>query len=205
MKKFLQFIKENSKFLINLKDEELEDRLKDLFIEKKDIGDEIKSINKILKDRKENLDESYSRNLPESIFDFNKEQLDWIFENNNYITSKHHDISTNYFKQLSGVINGGFIPETSQFRFNIYMTDLLGFLKDVNIIKTIKFLGNNLKKNEEGYVKFGILWYHLNDYEAEIKYRNEGEIFYNGNYFSKKFTSIGDMLEFLIEQDEQSR
>jgi len=201
MKKFLQFIKENSKFLINLSKEELEERLKDLFIEKQDIDNEINSINKILKDRKERSEEDYSKNLPESIFDFSKKQLNWIFENNNSITSKHLNISKDYFNQLSGVMACGFIPETEQFRFEIDMSELTDF--DV-VIKTIKFLGNNLKKNEEGYVKFGILWYHLDNCDGEIKYWSENEIYYKqGRYYTRKFSNIKEMLEYLIEIDTQ--
>lgn len=81
MKKYNQFIKEsNTKFLAAMADEDLEERLSFLRLQLSELQEEILTIVNIQKDRKNRENTEYAKTLPASIYDFNEEQLNFIFQ-----------------------------------------------------------------------------------------------------------------------------
>lgn len=200
--KYLKKYNESISTLNSLHNDELEEKLKWLRIEMEDIQDEISTINKILTKRKESKESKYSETLPDSIFDFNKEQLDWVFEHHHGTTSKRYSIAGEYLSELEGVMNIGTNPDTNQFLFTISSSSCMdnngsGF---ENIVKSIKFLGDNLKR-VDGYVKFKIIYYHLGYSDELVKYYSEDNIEWDRRYTSKKVTSIEDLLKNIVEYD----
>jgi hypothetical protein len=97
----------------------LKEKLKSLKIERDDLNNEILAINNILNSRKDSVIEDFVKTLPESIFDFNKEQLFFLFEHHHGVGKLKYDISIKYFNQLKGVLDAGFNNLTNQFCFNI--------------------------------------------------------------------------------------
>jgi hypothetical protein len=103
--------------LNSVSDSLLKEKLKSLKIERDDLNNEILAINNILNSRKDSVIEDFVKTLPESIFDFNKEQL-VLFEHH-HVGKLKYDISIKYFNQLKGVLDAGFNNLTNQFCFNI--------------------------------------------------------------------------------------
>lgn len=112
MKKYMQFIKEGKGLLNSLSDKLLKEKLDSLVLERDDLNNEIMTINSILNSRKDSIIEDFVKDLPESIFDFNKEQLEFIFENHNGVRTIQYKVSSKYFEQLKGVNNNGFNTDT---------------------------------------------------------------------------------------------
>jgi hypothetical protein len=195
--------------LDSLTDDELRERLKWLAIERDELLEEIGNINKLLRSRKENKESIYSKDLPESIFDFNQEQCEWIFEHHHGTTSKHYEIAQKYFSEL-GIYNSGFNPDTKQFYFTISSSSCFneaedGFKLNEKVAKSIKFLGNNLKKSDGGFVKFGVSYYYDEGERNDlVKYFNEGNLFYGIGYLvgrGKEYTSVEKLLEDVVAND----
>jgi len=206
MKKYRQFINE-SIFWNNLDDDDLIERLNDLIRERDDLNEQIAYINSILRERRKERSVNKVKEFPKNIFDLNKEQLDFIFEHHHGTDSAHYKISNDYFSQLSGVTNSGFNQKTNQFYFNIVSSSCFNDLEDdyeldKNVIKSIKFLGDNLKSEEDnGWVRFGVLYsYYDHGYHDKVLYKSENEIKY-GSYTMYDKNSISDLLKSIVEND----
>jgi hypothetical protein len=207
LSRYKQFIGEGVKFWNNLDDDDLRERLSSLIKEREDIDDQIQYIRSILRQREEDSIEKKAKDFPERIWDLNKEQLSLILEHSNKTTTKQYDISQKYLKQLSGVMDCGFNTQTNQFYFNIVtshsMSESDKFVLNPEIVKSIKFLGENLSKMEEGYVLFGIL-YRFNDhgYNEKVHYYSDKEIdVVFSTYDIRKVKSIEEMLKIIVESD----
>ena len=79
MKKYLEFIKEST-YLNAISSETLENKLEDLQLQMTELQEEMASIRSILEFRKTNDVLKLAKTFPESLYDFNEEQLDFIFE-----------------------------------------------------------------------------------------------------------------------------
>ena len=191
----------------SMNDEDLEELLHWSRIEYNELGEKIQQMNAVLRGRKENSEEEHSKSLPASIFDFNKEQCDWIFEHHHGTTSKKYQISNKYFEQLKGLFTSGFNPDTNQFQFTLsgyYFNNPADFEL---IIKSIKFLGDNLKRIKgisggemKDVVKFNVQYEHLDDYNDKIHYVSESELYLVQR--SKKFDNIGLLISYITPQDK---
>jgi hypothetical protein len=209
MKKYLQFIKEDidKNFLTNQSDGELKKLLSDLLEEQTHLEKEINYVWKILKDRESNKDEKYGESLPKSIFDFNKEQLDWIFENHNSVSQSKHKISMKYFEQLTGVFQSGFNNKTYQHFFNILTNGFIDnqgqFRLNQEAIKSINFLGCNLKKEPfVNRVRFGISYYHNDEgYYDSILYQSEDDVIYQRGGVTINKGNLSLVIEMVIDKD----
>jgi hypothetical protein len=191
-------------------EEELNDWIEQLVIERDDILERISSLRRELTDRKEKSEEEYSIKLPESVFDLNKEQFDWVFEYGHHTTKKRYEISRKYLNQLKGVYSDGFLIKTNQYKFQISTSDSFNYTEDgfelkPEIVKSIKFLGDNLKRTD-GYVLFGIGYYYSDDdYNHKVKYYSDDNLEFGiGGYF-KKMNSIEDLLKDRVESDIESK
>jgi len=76
-----------------------------------------------------------------------------------------------------------------------------GFELDEKIVESIKFLGNNLKKMEGGYVYFGVLSSYEESYGTRIHYFSESHIEYGSEYGMRRMGSISKMLEYIVDAD----
>jgi hypothetical protein len=205
MKKYKQFINE-SKFWNNLDDEDLIERRNDLTVERDELNEQIAYINSILRERQEDKSVNKVKNFPKNIFELNSEQLDFIFEHHHDIDTKHYEISKEYFRQLSGVDAAGFNNKTNQFHFNISSSSCFndaedGFELNEDTVKSIKFLGENLKsENDDGWVRFGILYEYHDGYGDKILYKSENEIKY-GSIIMYDKKSISELLESIVDDD----
>lgn len=179
--------------LESLSDDELKEKLEWLSVEQQEIQEQMVDIRKILTKRKEERQKIYSKDLPKIIYDFNKEQLEWIFEHHHGTTSEHYKIATNYFKQLKGLHNTGFNQNTNQFYFSISCYELFneaedGFEYDPEIGKALTFLGENLKKND-GFVEFGITYTFAEGYNDKVIYVKSNDIRYKQGWGSVEMRS----------------
>lgn len=204
--KYLKKYNESVKTLESFSDEELEERMKWLRIEQKELQEEMVSINKILTKRKEAQQSKYSDTLPDSIFDFNKEQLEWVFEHHHGTTSNHYKISQKYFSELKGLHQTGFNPNTNQHYFNIsssyYMNDVEDeFVLKEDGLKSIQFLADNLKKYND-YVEFGVTYAFAEDYNDKVQIGDEIKY---GGYSKTKIESIEKVLESIVDNDLYSK
>jgi hypothetical protein len=204
--KYLRKFNESIKTLDSLSNEDLEERLKWLRIEQQDLQEEILNIHRLLTKRKEEDQSKYSETLPESIFDFNKEQLDWVFEHHHGTTPEHYNIGQRYFTQLKGLHQTGFNPNTNQHYFNIsssyYMNDAEDeFVVKEDGLKSIQFLADNLKRNN-GYVEFGVTYAFSDDYNDKIQIGDEIKY---GGYSKTKMNSIEKVLESIVDNDLYSK
>ena len=198
--------------------EDLEELLHWSTVEYNELGEKISRMRSILRDRKENSEEEYSKSFPKSIFQFNKEQCDWIFEHHHGTTSKKYDIGRKYFSELKGFTTTGFNNKTKQHYFTLscYYLEGNGYSDLGPITKSMKFLGDNLKRDEYEIkthrtsksiesVKFGIQYANSDEYDDYILYVSENEIYYNYGYSFKKFDhgngGIKGLLEFFKERD----
>lgn len=206
---YLRKFNEEHKFYSEMTEEELNDWIEQLVIERDDILERISSLRRELTDRKEKSEEEYSTKLPESVFDLNKEQFDWVFEHGHHTTRKRYEISKKYIEQLSGVYSIGFNPNTSQFKFSIstsysFNDDEDGFELKPEVVKSIKFLGDNLKRID-GYVLFDVSYAYSDDYNHKVKYHSDDNLEFGiGNYFKKR-NSIEDLLKDRVESDIESK
>jgi hypothetical protein len=208
MKKYIEFIKEGKGLLNSLSNKLLKEKLDSLVLERDDLNNEIMTINTILNSRKDSITEDFIEDLPESIFDFNKEQLEFIFENHNGVRTIQYKASTKYFEQLKGVSNNGFNPETNQFKFHISTNHWFNYDEDAyhegtdseNILKSIKFLGDNLKR-KSGHVEFGISFYYHDGYNEKIRYFDDNELYYTTRFTNIRFDNIKDMIKHIVEKD----
>lgn len=204
--RYLKTYNESSKLYHQMSDDDLNDWLDQLSIERDDILERISSIRLELRNRKERSEEEHSKNLPDSVFDLNKEQFDWIFEHNYGITTKKYEISKTYIRQLSGVIDSGFNRETSQFFFNIatkysFNSNEDGFELNLDVVKSIKFLGENLKRVND-YVEFGVLFYYDgHGYNERVKYYSDNHLEYGSYGHFNRVDSIEKLLERLVDND----
>lgn len=204
--KYLKKYNEAITTLDSLSNEELEEKMKWLRIEQSEIQEEIASIHKILTKRKESEESKYSKSLPDSIFDFNKEQLEWIFEHHHGTTSEHYKIAQKYFSQLKGLNQIGFNRDTEQHYFNIsssyYMNDVEDeFVLKEDGVRSIQFLADNLKKNN-GYVEFGVSYAFSGHYNDKVQIGDEIKY---GGYSKTKMDSIEKVLESIVDNDLYSK
>jgi hypothetical protein len=208
MKKYREFIKESLGLLNSVSDSLLKEKLKSLKIERDDLNNEILAINNILNSRKDSVIEDFVKTLPESIFDFNKEQLVFLFEHHHGVGKLKYDISIKYFNQLKGVLDAGFNNLTNQFCFNISTSRWMDYDNEFEeksdsdeILKSIKFLGDNLKR-VSGKVKFGINFTNNNEYASYINYISDSDIVFDSGYREEaKFSNIKDMIKFIVNRD----
>lgn len=194
------------KTLNSLSNEELEEKLEWLRVEQKEIQEEILNVNKILTKRKEEEQSKYSESLPDSIFDFNKEQLEWIFEHHHGTTSEHYKIAQKYIPQLKGLHQVGFNRNTNQFYFNISSSYFMNDVEDEFLLKedelnSIHFLIDNLKKHN-GYVEFGVTYAFCDDYNDKVQI---GDDIKYGGYTKTKMNSIEKVLEAIVDNDLYSK
>ena len=205
MKRYLQFI--NEEFFANLEDSELQEKLEELEREKKEIEDEILQINQVLKDRQEESVRDFVKDWSKSIFDLNKEQLDWIFE---FESKNIHKIkiSQTYFRQLEGVFVltiSSRPSKTGQYQVRINSdhsmdSDETEFELNPKQIKSIKFIGDNLKREYsttpiELLVEYAYL--HSSRLPDKILYQDENNIY----YARKNYNSIEAVLRQIVEND----
>lgn len=222
MKKYLEFIKEST-YLNAISTETLEAKLEDLQLQMTELQEEMASIRSILEYRKDNKVRDLSKTLPESIFDFNQEQLDFIFEHHNGVGKTQFDLARTFYRELVGVHDYGFNPKTNQTIFAIDTTHSFNnedeelaesYQENERQIKAIKFLGENLKKidtnsreNGEYYgfgdvVKFHVSYYFSTGELDYVLYVSETEL-YVANLYGRKvrYNSISKMLEALVDED----
>jgi len=209
MKRYLEFIKEA--FYTNLEDSELQEKLQELEREKKEIEEEISHINQVLRERQEESVRDFVKDWPKTIFDLNKEQLDWIFE---YETKNLHkiNISKTYFRQLEGVFvltESSRSSKTGQYQVRINSeysmdSDETEFELNSKQIRSIKFIGDNLKREFSTTpieILIDYVFYHSTFLPAQIIYQDENNIYYGRN----KFNSIEAVLRQIVESDIESQ
>ena len=222
MKKYLEFIKEST-YLNAISSETLENKLEDLQLQMTELQEEMASIRSILEYRKTNNVTEFAKTLPESLFDFNKEQLDFIFEHHEGVNKTQYDLARTFYQELLGVHNYGYNRVTNQTTFAIttsYSFDnddedsTESYQENEQQINTIKFLGENLKKvdtntGERGEyfgvgdaVKFYVSYYFSTGDLDFVLYVSETEL-YIGNLYGRKvrYNSISKMLEALVDDD----
>lgn len=213
MKKFTEYIKENIgefHYLDSSDNDFLIERRESLMIHLQDLQEEIAYINKLLNVRKDKKDKEFSLNFPGSIWDLNKEQLDFIFEHHHGTSKSRYDKSLKYFNDLKGVYNNGFWPETEQFSFAITTYDILdeaeeNYVSNVDVIKSIKFLGDNLKRYN-GYVRFSVMQQFDTYNYYRVEYISESEIVLNNDDRTMtNFNSIDSLLKFIAEDDVSNK
>jgi hypothetical protein len=222
MKKYLEFIKEST-YLNAISSETLENKLEDLQLQMKELQEEMASIRSILEYRKTNNITEFAKTLPESIFDFNQEQLDFIFEHHEGVNKTQYDLARTFYQELLGVHDYGYNRVTNQTTFAITTShsfddddeDLAeDYEENEQQLNTIKFLGENLKKvdtNTGGRgeffgvgdaVRFNVNYYFSTGELDYVLYVSETEL-YIANLYGRKtrYSSISKMLEALIGED----
>jgi hypothetical protein len=213
MKKYLEFIKEST-YLNAISSETLEAKLEDLQLQMTELQEEMASIRSILEFRKTNDVLKLAKTFPESIYDFNQEQLDFIFEHHHGVGKTQFDLARTFYRQLVGVHDYGFNPDTNQTMFAISMeyaynnddVDLAnGYAENEEQIKSIKFLAENLKR-VDGSVKFHVSYYFSTQELNYVLYVSETELYVTNLYGRKsKYNNISKMLEYLVEDDLDSK
>ena len=221
MKKYLEFIKEST-YLNAISTETLESKLEDLQLQMTELQEEMTSIRSILEYRKTNKVTELAKTLPESIFDFNKEQLDFIFEHHEGVNKAQYDLAREFYIELLGVHDYGYNRVTNQTTFAITTSHSFdnddedsaeSYHENEQQISTIKFLGENLKKvdtntGERGEyfgvgdaVKFYVSYYFVETSDF-VLYVSETEL-YIANLYGRKtrYNSISKMLEALVDED----
>lgn len=222
MKKYLEFIKEST-YLNAVSTETLENKLEDLQLQMTELQEEMASIRSILEYRKSNKVTELAKTLPESIFDFNKEQLDFIFEHHQGVNKTQYDLAREFYQELLGVHDYGYNRVTNQTTFAIKTShsfdnddeDLAeGYTENEQQVNTIKFLGENLKRidtntGERGEyfgvgdaVKFHVSYYFSTGELDYVLYVSETEL-YIANLYGRKvrYNSISKVLEALVDDD----
>jgi hypothetical protein len=221
MKKYLEFIKEST-YLNSISSETLETKLEDLQLQMTELQEEMASIRSILEYRKTNKVTELVKTLPESLFDFNKEQLDFIFEHHEGVNKAQYDLAREFYIELLGVHDYGYNRVTNQTTFAITTSHSFdnddedsaeSYHENEQQISTIKFLGENLKKTDtnsgERGEYFGVgdaVKFYVSYYFAEtsdfVLYVSETEL-YIANLYGRKtrYNSISKMLEALVDED----
>lgn len=221
MKKYLEFIKEST-YLNAVSTETLENKLEDLQLQMTELQEEMASIRSILEYRKSNKVTELAKTLPESIFDFNKEQLDFIFEHHQGVNKTQYDLAREFYQELLGVHDYGYNRVTNQTTFAITTShsfdddeDLAeGYTENEQQVNTIKFLGENLKRidtntGERGEyfgvgdaVRFNVNYYFSTGELDYVLYVSETELYITNLYGRKvRYNSISKMLESLVDED----
>lgn len=218
MKKYNQFIKEsNTKFLAAMADEDLEERLSFLRLQLSELQEEILTIVNIQKDRKNRENTEYAKTLPASIYDFNEEQLDFIFQGDPR-SDKQYEIQRQYYGQLQGVFPSmTYDRNTGQKVFSIVTSRCMSEdeeeydeEKSKIAVKDIKFLANKLKKSNNDqfgdFVFFTILYSFNENYNDVVIYKTNGEIMLCNSVREsylvlKKFNEVEDLLKHLVKND----
>jgi len=201
--------------LDSLSNEELEEKLKWLKIEQEEIQEQMVSARRILTKRKEAKESEYSTSLPESIFDFNDDQFEWLMEHHHGTTSEHYNIAQKYFKKLTGVFQSGFNPNTNQFYFTINVGSCFNdaeddFKFDKSVGKSLTLLGEKLKK-DNGYVKFGISYTYGEGYNDMALYYSSDDVRYKQSWGSvimrqgENKGSVEGLLRAAVEQDLEEK
>lgn len=213
MKKYLEFIKEST-YLNAISSETLEVKLEDLQLQMTELQEEMASIRSILEFRKTNDVLKLAKTFPESIYDFNEEQLDFIFEHHHGVGKTQFDLARTFYSQLYGLHDFGFNPDTNQTMFAINLNDSFNsededladaYRENEEQIKSIKFLGENLKR-VDGSVKFHVSYYFSTQELNYVLYVSETELYVTNLYGRKsKYDSISKMLEYLVEDDLDSK
>jgi hypothetical protein len=213
MKKYLEFIKEST-YLNAISSETLENKLEDLQLQMTELQEEMASIRSILEFRKTNDVLKLAKTFPESLYDFNEEQLDFIFEHHHGVGKTQFDLARTFYRQLVGVHDYGFNPDTNQTMFAINLTDSFNsededladaYRENNEQIESIKFLGENLKKID-GSVKFHVSYYFSTQELNYVLYVSETELYVTNLYGRKsKYNNISKMLEYLVEDDLDSK
>ena len=211
MKKYLDFIKEST-YLNAISTETLETKLEDLQLQMAEIQEEMSSIRSILEFRKTNDVTEFAKTLPESIFNFNKEQLDFIFEHHNGVNSTQYNLARTFYRELIGIHDLGYNPKTNQTKFAINISDSFNsddeylandYRENEEQIKSIKFLGENLER-VDGSVEF-LINYYFDQSVNYIRYVSETELYVTSYYGRKtKYNNISKMLEYLVDEDLES-
>ena len=222
MKKYLEFIKEST-YLNAISTETLETKLEDLQLQMTELQEEMASIRSILEYRKTNNVTEFAKTLPESIFDFNKEQLDFIFEHHEGVNKTQYDLARTFYQELLGVHDYGYNRVTNQTTFAITTShsfdnddeDLAeDYQENEQQISTIKFLGENLKKVDTNTgargeffgvgdaVRFNVNYYFSTGELDYVLYVSETEL-YIANLYGRKtrYNSISKVLEALVDDD----
>ena len=222
MKKYLEFIKEST-YLNAISSETLENKLEDLQLQMTELQEEMASIRSILEFRKSNKVTEISKTLPESLSDFNKEQLDFIFEHHEGVNKTQYDLARTYYRQLVGVHDYGYNRQTNQTTFKIDTSHSFDnddednaedYQENERQIKAIKFLGENLKRLDTNTgdrgeffgvgdaVKFYVSYYFSTGDLDFVLYVSETELYIANLYGRKsKYNSISKMLEALVDED----
>lgn len=213
MKKYLEFIKEST-YLNAISSETLETKLEDLQLQMTELQEEMASIRSILEFRKSNDVIELAKTFPESIYDFNKEQLDFIFEHHHGVGKTQFDLARRFYNQFVGVHDFGFNPDTNQTMFAINLVDSFNsededladaYRENDAQIKSIKFLGENLRR-VDGSVKFHVSYYFSTQELNYVRYVSETELYVTNLYGRKsRYSSISKMLEYLVEDDLDSK
>lgn len=222
MKKYLEFIKEST-YLNAVSTETLENKLEDLQLQMTELQEEMASIRSILEYRKSNKVTELAKTLPESIFDFNKEQLDFIFEHHQGVNKTQYDLAREFYQELLGVHDYGYNRVTNQTTFAITTSHSFdnddedsaeSYYENEQQINTIKFLGENLKRidtnsRERGEffgvgdaVRFNVNYYFSTGELDYVLYVSETEL-YIANLYGRKvrYNSISKVLEALVDDD----
>jgi hypothetical protein len=213
--KYLRKYNESITTLESLSNEELEEKLKWLKIEQDEIQEQMVSARKILVKRKEEEQKKHSTSLPKSIFDFNEEQCVWLFEHHHGATSEHYKIAQRYFKELTGLFQTGFNPDTKQFYFTVNVGSCFneaedGFQYDEKVGKSLTFLGENLTK-KDGYVKFGLSYTYGEHYNDRVLYYSSDDVRYQQSWGSVSMRqgenkgSVEGLLRAAVEQDLEDK
>lgn len=221
MKKYLEFIKEST-YLNAISTETLENKLEDLQLQMTELQEEMASIRSILEYRKTNKVTEIAKTLPESLFDFNKEQLDFIFEHHEGVNKAQYDLAREFYIELLGVHDYGYNRVTNQTTFAITTSHSFdnddedsaeSYHENEQQISTIKFLGENLKKTDTNSrergeyfgvgdaVKFYVSYYFVETSDF-VLYVSETEL-YIANLYGRqtRYNSISKMLEALVDED----
>ena len=205
-------IEESTTYLNAISTETLETKLEDLQLQMAEIQEEMSSIRSILEFRKTNDVTEFAKTLPESIFNFNKEQLDFIFEHHNGVNSTQYNLARTFYRELIGIHDLGYNPKTNQTKFAINISDSFNsddeylandYRENEEQIKSIKFLGENLER-VDGSVEF-LINYYFDQSVNYIRYVSETELYVTSYYGRKtKYNNISKMLEYLVDEDLES-
>jgi hypothetical protein len=206
--KYLKKIFESNNFN-SMTDDELEEKLTWLRIEYSEIFREISLIVNIQKTRKESSEDELTKDWPDSIWDLDKSQIDWVLEHNNITTSKHYEISHKYLRGLEGVIDSGFNPDTNQYLFKIctdyWMDDSESeYQENEEGIRSIKFLIDNLKRitvNGDSVIKFNVLFMESDDYDYALLYYNDSKVVLSSGYMLNEYKSLEEAIKILVDHD----
>lgn len=208
MKKFSDKInetKEDSAIItLNSMDNDLlNERLDYLRMEIKEISDEIQSIVSILKSRSDDSFREKLKTFPESIFDMNKEQLDFILINDNSSTTYQHKERSKYWNQLKGFFQTGSDGEKASFSISMAHFEERhygNFQIPDGFEESFALLLDCLKK--DGKTKFSILCQYSDSYDKKMIIEDDVITLY-WDYTPKKYklSDINQVVKYIYEID----